>query len=104
MVCVFSKLFNLQPLHVRRAIIDVTEMFKTVKGYANCNLADYIPYATFSSTRGHRFKLKHTFIKHRVKKHFLFNRVINLWNCLSDNVFNTELIATFRNKISACMF
>ena len=32
------KLFNLESLHERRIIGDIIEFYKTVKGYANCNL------------------------------------------------------------------
>ena len=39
-----------------------------------------------------------------IKKHFIFNRIVNSWNSLPDNVFNTNIIKSFRNRISACMF
>ena len=36
------KLFNLEPLHERRIIGDIIEVYKTVKSYANCNLINAI--------------------------------------------------------------
>ena len=64
----------------------------------------YKPYANFKNTRGHRFKFVHTCTSNREKKHFIFNRIVNSWNSLPDNVFNTNIIKSFRNRISACMF
>ena len=97
------KLFNLQSLHERRIIGDI-EVYKTVKCYANCYLANAKPYVNYENTREHRFKFVHTFTQNRVKKHFIFNRIANIWNSLPDNVFNTDIIKSFRNRNSACMF
>ena len=36
------KLFNLESLHERRIIGVIIEVYKTVKGYANCNLVNAI--------------------------------------------------------------
>ena len=45
------KLFNLESLHERRIIGDIIEVYKTVKGYANCNLVNAIPYANVGCRR-----------------------------------------------------
>ena len=37
-------LINLESLHERRIIGDIIEVYKTVEGYANCNLVNAIPY------------------------------------------------------------
>ena len=97
-------LFNLDSLHGRRIIGDIIEVYKTAEGYANCNLGKAVPYANFENIKGHRFKFIHTFTQNRVKKHFILNRIVNIWNSLPDNVFNTDIIKSFRNRISACIF
>ena len=98
------KFFNLESLHERRIIGDIIEVYKTVNGYVNCNLVKAITYVNFENTRAHHFKFVHTFTQNRVKKRFIFNRIVNIWNSLPDNVFNTDIIKSFRKRISACMF
>ncbi len=44
------KLFNLEPLYERRIIGYISEVYKTVKGYTNCYLVDFIPYVNFENT------------------------------------------------------
>ena len=98
------KLFNFESLHERQIIGDIIEVYKIVKGYTNCNLINAIPYANSENTRGHRYKFVHTFTQNCIKKHFIFNQIVNIWNSLPDNIFNSDIIKFFRNRISACMF
>ena len=68
------------------------------------DLVNAIPYTNFENTGGYRFHFVHPFTQNRGKKHFILNRIVNILNSLPDNVFNTDIIKSFRNRISACMF
>ena len=93
------ELFNLQPLFVRRQIIDNVEVFKTVKGFAHSGLMSDLPLER-NNLRGHRYKLRHLFLKHRASRQFLFNRVVNKWNSLPDDSFNTNLTECFKRRFT----
>ena len=69
--------------------------------HVNCYLVNAIPYVNFENTRRHHFNIVHTFTQIRLKKHFIFNRIVNIWNRLPDN---TDIIKSFVNRISTCMF
>ena len=43
-------------------------------------MSDYINFATYKSTRGHPNKLFVNRKYSRVHGHFLFNRIVNIWN------------------------
>ena len=49
-------------------------------------------------TRGN----SHKFVKHRVildvRKYFYVNRVVNVWNCLNDNVIYSRTLHEFVHK------
>ena len=85
-------------------LVTSSKFIKLLKFMPIVNLGKAIPYANFENIKGHRFKFIHTFTQNRVKKHFILNRIVNIWNSLPDNVFNTDIIKSFRNKISACIF
>jgi hypothetical protein len=96
------KCLNLDSLERRRNFIDIVEMFKTVKKFSNFNLFCKLTL-TQGVTRGHRYKLSHEFVYHRSLCHFLFNRTRNTWNNLPDNIFNTNVIASFKERLLTIM-
>ena len=52
-----------------------------------------------SITRGHKFKIKKTFVKNKVHKHFFSMRVINDWNSLLPGVVNAVSLDSFETKL-----
>lgn len=57
-----------------------------------CNLAAH-------NTRGHRFKLVVNRIRTNLFKNNFVNRVVNMWNCLPVDCFNSNLTICFKRKI-----
>lgn len=91
-------------LEKRRIINDLVETFKLCKGYSCLNTSKYLCFASYHSTRGHPYKLFVHRINNRVHRHFLFNRVINIWNSIPSHYFNTNLISCFKSKLQTFDF
>ena len=91
-------------LEKRRIINDLVETFKLCKGYSCLNTSKYLCFASNHSTRGHPYKLFVHRMNNRVHRHFLFNRVINIWNLIPSHYFNTNLISCFKSKLQTFDF
>ena len=91
-------------LEARRIICDLVETFKLCKGYSCLDKSKYISITNNHSLRGHAYKLYKNRINTRVHRHFLFNRVINIWNVLPSNFFNTNVVASFKRKLETFNF
>jgi hypothetical protein len=95
--------FNLDKLELRRLRADLVEMFKIINGFSACNVKNVLNFSNvnvYHNTRGHRFKLALTRTNKNAFKYCFINRVIDAWNFLPDNCFNTNLISTFRNRLT----
>ena len=82
--CYHNRLLNLglQRLETKRIICDIglVETFKLCKGFSCLKMSDYVNLATYKSTRGHPFKLFVNRMHSHVHGHFLFKRIVNIWN------------------------
>jgi len=79
------------------------ELYKIITGKSDCGLSLYlrsdIVYA--SITRGNKFKLvpvpQHC--KYDLRKHYFTNRVVPIWNSLSNDVVMADNINLFKNHL-----
>ena len=58
----------------------------------------YISIMLANNTRGCSFKLVPCCTNKSCFKYFFTNRIINVWNSLHDNCFNTNLTECFKSK------
>ena len=56
-----------------------------------------------SVIRGNRYKLFPTHVNFNLRKHFFTNRIISVWNSLSDQVVSANTINSFKNKLDSFM-
>ena len=56
----------------------------------------------FNVTRGHCYKLKKAYVRLDVRKHFLANRVVNVWNNLPNDVVLSSSMSMFARKLRLC--
>ena len=87
---------GLSRLETRRIICDLMETFKLCKGYSSLDISSYLTFSNYESTRGHQYTLFNNRYVNRVNRHFLFNRVITIWNGLPCHYFNTNIVSCFR--------
>ena len=99
--CYNNRLLNLglQRLETRRIICDIVESFKLCKGFSCLKMSDYVSFATYKSTRGHPFKLFVNRMHSCVHGHFLFNRIVNIWNVLPSCYFKTNIVSCYKSKL-----
>ena len=90
---------ELPTLKYRRQRGDMIETYKIITGI-------YDPEASLSPrlegdrrTRGHRYKLLKTRRKTRLKQHFFFDRITNIWNNLPDTVVSAPSVAAFERRL-----
>ena len=95
------EVLGLERLELRRLYFDLIELFKIVNHFTySCifNVLSFNQHA-LHNTRGHRFKLNVIRSNKNVFKTFFTNRVVNVWNFLPAECFNTNLISTFKNRL-----
>ena len=67
-------------------------------------MPDYLVLATYKSTRGHPYKLFANHMHSCVHGHFLFNRIVNIWNVLPSCYFNTNIVSCLKSKLEQFIF
>jgi hypothetical protein len=93
--------FNLERLELRRVHFDLIELYKIVNKYTVSNLHNALQFCNLAThnTRGHRFKLVVNRTRTNLFKNHFVNRVVNIWNCLPADCFNSNLTICFKRKI-----
>ena len=56
------------------------------------------------NTRGHCYKLNIIRTCKNSFKYYFINRIAHIWNCLPNNYINTQLIGSFKAKLSVFYF
>ena len=93
------KELNLFSLSKRRMRGDLIEVFKIFRGFDNLNPNDYFDVDQAGTTRNNGFKIRGKRFNTNEAKHFFFNRVVNAWNALPNNVVASNTVETFKNRL-----
>ena len=94
------KFLSLQKLEVRRIYIDFIFMY-TLKHniVSSVCLKSIVHYSTYTSTRGHRYKMFIARTHKLVLSTFFCNRVAPIWNALPNTCFTMDRMNVFKNKL-----
>ena len=92
------KALNIPSLEHRRLRFDVIALYKIIHKYDNLDHKNYMEFAN-SITRGNNFKLKKFGMNNNIEKHWFFNRVVNTWNSLPNDIAGETSLAKFKSKI-----
>ena len=95
---------GLSRLETRRIICDLMETFKLCKSYSSLDISSYLTFSNYESTRSHQYKLFNNRYVNRVNRHFLFNRIIAIWNGLPCHYFNTNIVSCYRRYLKSHNF
>ena len=93
------RMLKLHSLSKRRLRGDLIEVYKIVRGLSGLEFSNFFQYAEQRNTRGHRFKLFKLRSNTNKRLVFFSQRVINVWNSLSENVVEAESVNTFKNRL-----
>jgi len=83
----------------------VLELFKIIKGIydAACVTVPQLDFMELTDnsirTRGNKFKLVQHHCHYDLRKYNFTNRVIPIWNSLSNHVVSAETVNTFKNRL-----
>ena len=95
---------KLHSLEFRRIRGDMIQVYKILNNlYDPLTTNSLLTLDKNSNTRGHNFKLKKGSFNTTKYKYFFTNRVINLWNKLSDEVVNAPSLNVFKNNFDRFM-
>jgi len=79
------------------------ELFKMMKGIFDLMCIPCVEFRELSEdfirTRGNRYKLIQHHCHYDLRKFNFTNRVIPIWNSLSDYVVSAETVNTFKNRL-----
>jgi len=97
------KALKLPTLKYRRYRGDMIELFKIIKGIYDPACVPHFEYTELTDnlirTRGNKFKLVHHHCHYDLRKYNFTNRVIPIWNSLSNHVVSAETVNTFKNRL-----
>ena len=71
-------------------------------GHVALELSDFFVLSNNSRTRGHNFKLFKIKFYLDVRKYFLNNRVIDMWNNLPEACVSSQTIINFKRNLMLC--
>ena len=75
------------------------ELFKIVNGNYDRSTSVRFERSTYGSTRGNSQKLLNVHVKYDLRKYCFSNRVIDLWNSLSENVVSAPSVNAFKGRL-----
>lgn len=90
---------NLTTLYQRRQRGDLIETYKITSGHYKCNTINIFIPADNTHLRGHNKKLKKEKSSKLLRRNFLTNRVVYLWNNLSQDTVNATSVNSFKNRL-----
>jgi len=78
---------------------DLILVYKILHELTDCTLSHNLTLQEFNKTRGHPYKLVKCFCSHDIYKHFYTNRVVDLWNRLSNDVISAKSLYSCTCKL-----
>ena len=90
---------NLPSLTYRRRRGDMILMYQLTHNLINIPLSALFTFSSYTSTRGHDFKLFKPHSRCRSRQSFFCIRVISDWNNLPDNIVNATSLNHFKNLL-----
>ena len=89
---------NLTTLETRRVRGDLIEVFKIIKGYEDVSFDKFFQLSS-TCTRGHSLKLFKQGTHLDCRKYVFSQRIVNIWNSLSEDVIACDSINVFKSRI-----
>ena len=98
------KRLDLITLELRRLHMDLTMCYKIVFKLIDLNFDDFFKFSPSSSTRGHPYKLYRQRGDITARENFFSQRVVNIWNNLSDKTVDFTSLNSFNRTIRLINF
>ena len=95
------KYCNLFSLERRRLRGDLIVAFRIIRGPPEGPNRELLPACTFSSTRGHAFKLNKPRARLDIRKYSFRHRIVDPWNRLPEDVVSACSLESFKQKLDS---
>jgi hypothetical protein len=92
------KRLGLWTLEERQTRADLLEVYKIVNGLSSIKVETFFEFST-SCCRGHSLKLKKNRVSTDLRQKFFLERVISIWNSLSNATVTTKTPNAFKQKL-----
>ncbi len=92
------KSLEIPTLSYRRLRGDMIEVYKIIHEVYDPDAAPCLP-RSLGPTRGHSMKLYQQRSSIDIRKHYFTNRVVKIWNSLSEDVINAPSVNSFKNRL-----
>ena len=93
------KSLSLPSLKYRRFRGDMIQTFKILNNIYDPDITPTINRNFSSRTRGHSFKLEVNYNKYDFRKYSFTQRIIPIWNSLSESVVASKSLNTFKKRL-----
>ena len=90
---------ELQTLESRRIKADVILFYKVINELCSLNVQNSYKFA--QTYRGNDLNLYHFYSRTDIRKFYWANRIVNLWNSLSNNLVNSTSLSYFKDHINS---
>ena len=97
------KYLGLTTLETRRLRGDLIEVFKILKGFEKVDPARFFKTNSSDRTRGHSLKLFKCQCRLDIGRFAFSNRVVNMWNSLSEDVVACDTVTGFKIRIDRAL-
>jgi hypothetical protein len=97
--CTQLVLLQLESLEYRRLVCDLVLCYKIQHRLIDTDLCNASTMSTYTTTRGHPFKLQKIPCSIGVTKYFLTNRLHDVWNNLPISVVTAETVNSFKQRV-----
>ena len=95
-----SKL-SLPSLVYRRQRGDLIFLYQLINQHFNIDINDFFRYQTYTTTRGHNYKIYKPHAKRFCRVNFFTLRTINNWNSLPASVVESATVNSFKNSLDS---
>ena len=75
------------------------QVYKYTHQLYDVDTTEMLPMSTQSVTRGHNLKLVKNRSRLNIRANFFSQKVVNLWNNLTNDTVNSYSINTFKNRL-----
>ena len=89
---------DLLTLEERRIHADLILLYKIIHKLVDIPFDKYFTYSP-STTRGHPYKLFVPFSRVNCHKYHFFNRIVNIWNCVPEDIVILTKLGEYKSKI-----
>lgn len=93
------KALNLYSIKGRLIRADLLKCWKIFHGKCGVEPRDIFSLPPLTVTRGHRFKIAHSFCSTEMRRRFFSLRCVSVWNSLPDDVVSLESIESFKSAL-----